>query len=195
MSDDSTILGYIAEFYLSSRDFNGVPVRNLRQQFALDHAGATQLAERLVRTGQVDLMFGNVHPNTHIRAFSHIPSEKQLKFLNELGLSDSVCVYPARKYLASLPLDTRLEGRPFDLELAKGAGQLEFRAFDLSVLEHYRNDPRYYYETNFISGSISIRDEFFENASMPKHDQVLMQTFGFAYDTTSTVQWLFFCAT
>lgn len=53
MSDDSTILGYIAEFYLSSRDFNGVPVRNLRQQFALDHAGATQLAERLVRTGQL----------------------------------------------------------------------------------------------------------------------------------------------
>lgn len=50
------------------------------------------------------------------------------------------------------------------------------------MLEHYRNDPRYYYETNFISGSISIRDEYFESSSLPEHDQVLLQTFGFAYD-------------
>ena len=113
---------------------------------------------------------------------SHITHQQQLKFLEDIGLTESICVYPSRTYLATLPLETRFEGRPFDLELARGFGQLDYRVFDLSILEHYRNDPRYYYETDFINGSISIRDEYFEKESMPAHDQVLLQSFGFAYD-------------
>jgi len=183
MIDDSTALEYISEFYLSSRDFNGVPVRTLRNELGLEQPTAKELLERLLRAEKIDLLFGNIHPNPHIKAFSHIPHEKQLQFLKEIGLTDSVCVYPGKIHLLTLPLEARFEGRPFDLELARGHGQLEHRAFDLAVLEHYRNDPRYYYETNFINGSISIKDEYFENDSMPEHDQVLMQTFGFAYDT------------
>lgn len=182
MIDDSTALEYISEFYLSSLDFNGVPVRTLRKHLGHDMLATTELLERLLKAEDVDLLFGNVHPNPHIKAFSHIGHEQQLEFLKELGLTDSVCVYPGKKHLAKLPLDARFEGRPFDLELAQGYGQLEYRAFDLSVLEHYRNDPRYYYETDFVNGSISIKDEYFESQSMPKHDQVLMQSFGFAYD-------------
>lgn len=182
MMDDPTALEYIAEFYLSSHNFNGLPVRTLREHLGLDMLAANELLERLVKAEEVDLLFGNVHPNPHIKAFSHITHAQQLAFLKELGLTDSVCVYPGKKYLARLPLDTRFEGRPFDLELARGYGQLEHRAFDLSILEHYRNDPRYYYETDSINGSISIRNEYFENESMPQHDQVLMQSFGFAYD-------------
>jgi hypothetical protein len=179
---DSAALEYISEFYLSSRDFNGVPIRTLRKHIGLDMPATRELLERLVKSEDVDLLFGNVHPNPHIKAFSPITHEQQLEFLKECGLTDSVCVYPGKKHLATLPLDARFEGRPFDLELARGYGQLEYRAFDLSVLEHYRNDPRYYYETDFINGSISIKDEYFENRSMPEHDQVLMQSFGFAYD-------------
>lgn len=66
--------------------------------------------------------------------------------------------------------------------MAKGAGQLDFRTFDLSVLEYYRNDPRYSYETDFIHGQICIADEYFESESVPEHDQIILQTFGFAYD-------------
>ncbi len=182
MIDDSTALEYISEFYLSSPDFNGVPARILRKHLGFDMLATSELLERLVKAEDVDLLFGNFHPNPHIKAFSHITHEQQLDLLKKLGLTDSVCVYPGKKHLAKLPLDARFEGRPFDLELARGYGQLEHRAFDLSVLEHYRNDPRYYYETDFINGSISIKDEYFESQSMPKHDQVLMQSFGFAYD-------------
>jgi hypothetical protein len=180
---DSDALEFISDFYLSSRDFNGVPVRTLRNHLELDMLATSELLERLVKSEEVDLLFGNVHPNPHIKAFSHITHEQQLEFLKELCLTDSVCVYPGKKQLAKLPLEERFKGRPFDLQLARGHGQLEYRAFDLAVLEHYRNDPRYYYETDFINGSISIRDEYFENESMPKHDQVLMQSFGFAYDS------------
>lgn len=179
----SDALKFISDFYLSSRDFNGVSVRRLRDHLRLDMLATCGLLERLVKSEEVDLLFGNVHPNPNIKAFSHITHEQQLEFLKELGLTDAVCVYPGKKHLATLPLEARFAGRPFELELARGHGQLEYRAFDLAVLEHYRNDPRYYYETDFINGSISIRDEFFENGSMPKHDQVLMQSFGFAYDS------------
>lgn len=54
------------------------------------------------------------------------------------------------------------------------------------VLEHYRNDPRYFYETNSISGSISIENEYFESRDMPDSDQILLETFGFAFDEAET---------
>jgi hypothetical protein len=66
------------------------------------------------------------------------------------------------------------------LELALGQAQLAHRAFDLSVLEAYRNDPRYYYQTNDVSGSIHVSDEYGKH--MPESDRILLQSFGFAYD-------------
>ena len=182
MIEDQALLKTITEFYFSSRDFNGFPVRSLRKEFraTLDQAkGATR---RLLAAEKIDVLFGNVHPNPHIKAFSHISNDQQQTFLQELEFTDHVCLYPSKKHLATLDVADRFKGLPFDLELAQGSGQLEYRVFDLSVLEHYRNDPRYYYETNFINGSISIRDEYFESSSMPDHDQVLLQTFGFAHD-------------
>lgn len=182
MIDDASALEYISEFYLSSSDFNGVPVRTLRKDLGLELPAVKELLVRLLRTEQIDLLFGNIHPNPHIKAFSQTTHEQQLQFLEEIGLTGSVCVYPGKVHLMTLPLEARFEGRPFDLELARGNGQLEHRAFDLAVLEHYRNDPRFAYETNFINGSISIKDEYFESDTMPERDHVLMQTFGFAYD-------------
>lgn len=182
MSGDSNVLEYISEFYLSSGDFNGVPVRDLRRQYALSAEDASLLVERLLRAGHVDVMFGNLHSNPHIKAYEGVPHERQLAFLAELGLRDHHCVYPSATLLATLDLARRFEGRPYELELARGAGQLDYRAFDLSVLEHYRDDPRYYYETNFIGGSICVSNDHYKSESMPERDQVLLQTFGFAYD-------------
>jgi hypothetical protein len=76
----------------------------------------------------------------------------------------------------------KYKGMPFSLVLALGAAQLDFRCFDLSVLEIYRNDPRYYYRVGDTEGMISISDKFYRNKKMANSDQVLLQTFGFAYD-------------
>lgn len=182
--NDLDILDAITEAYLSSRDFNGFSVRRLRQEFSATMEQAKEATRRLLVTDHIEALFGNVHSNPHIKAFSHISNAQQQKFLQELEFTDHVCLYPSRRHLATIQLTDRFGGQPFDLELAQGCGQLEFRVFDLSVLEHYRNDPRYSYETNFINGSISIRDEYYESASMPERDQVLLKTFGFAYDDT-----------
>lgn len=179
---DQALLDAIAQHYLSSGDFNGYSVRRLRREFKLETREAKTTVERLLLIGKIEVLFGNVHPNPHIKAFSNISNEAQLRFLAELEFTDHICLFPSREFLATLSEVERFKASPFAFELALGAGQLDFRAFDLSVLEHYRNDPRYYYETNFIGGSISIRDECFKPHAMPRHDQVLLQTLGFAYD-------------
>jgi len=75
MIDDSTALEYISEFYLSSHDFNGVPIRELRSHLGVDITAMREMVARLVKAQDVDLLFGNVHPNPHIKAFSHITHE------------------------------------------------------------------------------------------------------------------------
>ena len=125
-------------------------------------------SENRYRYRKIDVMFGNVHPNPHIKAFSDIPNEDQQKFLDDVEFTDHICLYPSREFLTKIPDVERFKDTPFTYELALGAGQLDFRVFDLSVLEYYRNDPRYYYETDFINGSISIHDEYFEAGTMPE---------------------------
>ena len=176
------IIESIVQFYLESGDFNGFPVYRLKQEFGLSAIEAKNMIQDLIRSHRIDVVFGNIHPNPHIKAFSNITGEDQLRFLEELEFSEHFCLYPSPETLSALPETQRFEHAPYEMELALGAGQLDYRVFDLSVLEHYRNDPRYYYETNFINGRISIHDEHYESDSMPKHDQVLLQTFGFAYD-------------
>ena len=60
-----------------------------------------------------------------------------------------------------------------------GCSQLEFRSFDLSALEFYRNDPRFYYRNDDVRGSVSIRDE---DPSGPDGDKTLLQSFGFCFN-------------
>jgi hypothetical protein len=54
--------------------------------------------------------------------------------------------------------------------------------FDLSVLEAYRNDPRYSYATDDIRGQIYIKAEGYESPQFPERDKILLETFGFADD-------------
>lgn len=167
------LLACITEFFMSSSDFNGLSGREVEE----DHLEA--LAS-LVRDGKVTVVFGDRHANPHILALPPESVEEQLEKLKTLGIGDA-CLYPTRSHLESVIDPGRYEGRPYTYLLAVGEPQLSHRVFDLMVLESYRNDPRYYYETNDISGSISVASEESVEA-MPKSDQILLQTFGFAYD-------------
>lgn len=182
MNDDA-LLAAATEFYFESGDFNGLPAREVVRRFGVDLAEVRAATRRLVEADELEALFPDVYSNPHIKTFSTPPVSEQLKQIDSFNFNGHVCLYPSRRHLSKAPLGDRYRDRPFELELARGAGQLEYRAFDLSVLEHYRNDPRYRYETNFIGGSIVVRDEFFRSDSMAEHDQVLLQTFGFAYDS------------
>lgn len=172
------ILSQIVQHYLNSSDFNGFPIRD----FTLNMDALKNILILLIEEDKISLNFGDVHPNPYIKAFREHPKEKQIELLQSLEDLIHVCAYPSPAHLKGIIEQSRFQDRPFTLRLALGEPQLAPEYFDLSVLEFYRNDPRYYYENDDIQGNISIKDEYFESQAMPESDQVLLQTFGFAYD-------------
>lgn len=178
---DDLILKSIVRHYLESRDFNGLPVREM-------FCGQTEMEktrehlEQLVRHGKITMEFGLGHPNPHIKAFP--PNSDPDHQIAELRRNDlkHACAYPTPEVLASVVAPESSRDRPFTRRLMLGEAQLDFHAFDLAVLEFYRNDPRYYYENDDVRGTISIKDAYADSSQMHERDQVLLETFGFGYD-------------
>ncbi len=176
------LLKRVTEFYLSSGDFNGLPTGGLFSTDADRDRLRTDL-RGLLEHECITVEFGACSPNPHIKPFTITASsaERQRKQLLNDDLQHA-CLYPTPSVLANAVDPTAYHDRPFTLRLMLGEGQLDHHAFDLSVLEFYRNDPRYYYEVDDIRGSISVRDAFFNSSAMRESDQVVLQTFGFGYD-------------
>lgn len=123
------------------------------------------------------MLFADTDENPHILRFGFEPVDVQGQ---KLSITDDLyhtCVYPREAHLREVVDPAAYDGKPYTFELAVGGPQLSYRSFDLSVLEAYRNDPRYMYQNNDIKGSISVRDEHFESEHMLERDQVLLQTY------------------
>lgn len=187
------ILKRVTDHYLESSHFNGLPINALA-----DREGELEVPEliaqmleppgpppeeviravgELVELGSVTAVFGDIHPNPHIRAFPDEPKGKTLAKLNG-PIAGYACLYPTAEHLAQVINPTDYSGRPYELELAMGGPQLEHRAFDLHVLEPYRNDPRLSYQTNDISGQICVKAE---GSGLKESEEVYLR-FGFCYD-------------
>jgi hypothetical protein len=176
-SDD--LLAAVKAFYFNSHEFNGYPVYRLKEEFAASDEAAKTAIQSLVSDGRVDIVTTG---NPHIRPFNFAEPHVQLLELNGREFHEHICLYPSVTLLADAPEVERYRDSPFSRELALGVGQLEFRMFDLSVLEDYRNDPRYHYETDSLWGRICVRDEYYQSNRMDERDQVILKSFGFAYD-------------
>lgn len=182
MVDKEVLLEEITRFYLESRDFNGIPLQKLDSKLELNQDELCKGLTSLIEEENVSIVYGDIHPNPHIRALLDAPKEHQIGNLTPENLKHA-CAYPLTKHLKRVVDKSKYEGKPFTLMLAHGEPQLAFKAFDLSVLEHYRNDPRYYYSNDDLYGKISISDEYYESEEMPKQDKILLQTFGFCYNS------------
>jgi hypothetical protein len=165
--------------YFESSDFNGMPIYGFEGTFDVD----TPEFRAVLRAGiEKEILTANFHGNTHILRFSGTPTVKLLEVFDSAEYPSHTCLYPHPKKLIDSPRLAGYAASPYAAELAKGGGQLDFRAFDLSVLENYRNDPRYSYNTDFIHGQICIEDAYYDSGKMQEHDQILLDSFGFAYD-------------
>ncbi len=177
------ILKAVITQYLTSHEFNGLSYSRLSESLNIVEGELNILLGQLLQEEQIEIVYGNYHPNPHIKAFSGADKEQQIAKLNNKDLLASACIYPHNNLLKTIPeIFTDYADRPYTKELALGAGALDFRAFDLSVLEIYRNDPRYHYYTNDIGGRISVTDKHYMSNEMPPSDKALLQTFGFCYD-------------
>lgn len=175
------LIAAATDYYLHTRDFKGYPGHHIHTQFGLPYEDIRDLFASLVSDGRGTIVFGDLHPIPHIRVYADEAPDAQLQKLEAASL-EQACLYPSSRHLATTVSDTDYQDRPFTRELALGAGQLEFRSFDLSVLEIYRNDPRYRYSNDDVKGHICVTEEIYESDQMQKKDQVIMETFGFSYD-------------
>jgi len=188
--DSKKTLQKITKFYLDSRNFNGIPIVDLGGNFEKVKGVLRGLLEK----EKIVLNFGDRHPNPHILALEPEPKEEQIKKLDKLIFEKPIyekygpltirtnsincCAYPSKIHLKSVVDPDNYKDRPYTLLLALGEPQLSYRTFNLKILEIYRNDPRYHYETDDIHGSISVKSE----SNLEDRDEVFLQTFGFAYD-------------
>lgn len=126
----------VEEKYFSSGDFNGMPIYGLEGVFDING----EAFKASVRKGiEDDILTARVDGNPHIRAFSNIPKDKILEAFDASEYPGHICLYPHEKRLTNSNKLAEYSQSPYELELARGAGQLDYRTFDLSVLEYYRN--------------------------------------------------------
>jgi len=177
----NSVLDGITSFYLESKDFNGIPVGTLCKQHKMSCDELRQPLNQLLEDNLICVVFGDIHPNPHIKAFPDEPKQEQSAKLLTDALN-SACIYPSQKQLDEVVDRQQFTGQPFTLCLALGEAKLSFKSFDLSVLEHYREDPRYYYDNNDIDGFISVSDKYIDSHELTEKDKIVLQTFGFSYD-------------
>lgn len=184
MLDRNELLVEISDFYLESSDFNGIPVSTLIRKYG--ETEVRSVLEQLIYDGLVSVVFGDYHPNPHIKALPSEPITEQIVKIKGERFRHA-CVYPTSSHLKNTVDSEEYTDRPFELCLALGEPQLAFKSFELSVLESYRNDPRYMYKYFDTYGYISIKDEFYQTSHVKDSDQILLQSFGISLDKDGQV--------
>ena len=104
-------LARITDFYLKSRDFNGILITDLGKDFEV----IRNTLRKLLKEEKFVLSFGDRHPNPHILAFEPEPKEEHLEKLDNLQFQELIyeeygslriqrnsincCAYPSRNHL------------------------------------------------------------------------------------------------
>jgi hypothetical protein len=196
------ILNEVTNYYLDSKDFNGLSIEDLYKKSSLSEDKFKKEIITLIKNRKIDLIYEGDIPNPNIKPFLAPVVKKQIEKLFQINIDDHIrqseanatvfgegdiqiksvqgigcCVYPTPEHLKNIVDWKKYISRPFTLRLAMGEWQLRPYFFELSVLAIYRNDPRYAYQTDDISGSISYVDEKLLNVS----DRIFVEHFGFGF--------------
>ena len=175
------ILQDVSEFYIKSRDFNGIPFIKLSEVTGLSSQDLIKALIELVGEGNVTLAFAKISQNPHIKRLPDLPVDEQLRHFRKEPLEE-ICIYPSKSILESKIDVSTLDDKPFTKKLALGDAQLQPLYFDLVVLERYYNDPRYNFKFYDYGGSINISDEYCVSNRIAERDKIFIESFGLGYD-------------
>ena len=84
------ILNKITEYYLRSRDFNGISLEDLYKSIALSENDFKSKILGLIRNRKIDLIYEGDIPNQHIKPFPAPTIEKQIEKLNQYKIDDHI---------------------------------------------------------------------------------------------------------
>jgi hypothetical protein len=156
---NNKLLKLVTEHYLNSKDFNGYDLSFFIKNMEMSLEQFREWIGGFIKRGELSLRFRNFHCNPYIKRMPDLDREKDLELLAKSEL-ETVVAYPTSKVLVNIVNKEEYKGRPFSLRLALGEAHMDYHCFDLSVLEFYRNEPRYYYKVNDVNGSIYIKDKY-----------------------------------
>jgi hypothetical protein len=167
----------VLKFYLESRDFNGLALRDASQA-TLDEA------VDLVKAGRVEVISSADFMNPHIRPWSSGRSrDEQLQDIaNSADDELVVCLYPAAATLAEHIQPGLYADQPYRRRQAMGEGHLEVVYFRIDILEQYRNDPRYDFHLDDFGLRLSAGEAAYMDEEEYEDDKTSISHLGFAYD-------------
>ena len=154
---NSAILNRITNFYLGSSQFNGMPARSLADRLELSLDELRPSISPLIETEQVSIVYGDRHPNPHIRALPDEPISVQIEKLYSDRL-ERACLYPLSDHLDRVVNKTHFIEKPYTLELALGSPQYTFAFFDPSVLDQFLTHAESHVQSD-IEGRLTLKDK------------------------------------
>jgi hypothetical protein len=199
----------IYNFFVNSRDFNGIPLSTLAENLGIEYNDVLPILRVLVEENVASIQ-GDLNP--HIIRFGHYQKDTQLQYLKKAELNERkiidtllrnsidpelpsiqivvesvpLCVYPSPSYLKTNRDVSGMENVPFTKQLALGEAFLMPMFFELNVLERYFTDPRYHFTFHDYSGQISYQETEEQKSTLKDHDQIFLKSFGLGYDEEQT---------
>ncbi len=191
------ITNTVYNFFVSSNDFNGIPLREISSKLNIEYVESINLIKELVTQ---DILSIQSSTNPHIIGRQHYPIETQLTILNDAketkvtyetlgGITIQhehtefpICLYPSQSYLKDNTDILNYETAVFTKELALGEPQLKPIFFEIEVIDRYFNDPRFHFRFNDFSGEISCKYDEDGHPILRKEDQIFLKTFGLGFD-------------
>jgi hypothetical protein len=176
MENKNDLLKCITNYYLESNDFNGLPTWESVKKYRKNEKLFRSHLVELIDEDKVAILFMDSTENAFINRLGFGKKEIQKKRIkNDVDLRG--CLYPSSNQLIKTVSKNKYKEEPYKLCLALGAPQLSFKSFDLSILEFYRNDPRYRYKNDDIRGQI-----YYDSDDLAQSDKTYLKTFGFSYN-------------
>src|SRR5687767_7030646 len=80
----------VKEYYLTSRDFNGITLEDLYQFSKLSEDKFKSVLTELIRSRDIDLIYEGDIPNPHIKPFPAPPIDKQIEKLSSLVIEQHI---------------------------------------------------------------------------------------------------------
>lgn len=191
------IKNIIYEFFVTSSDFNGIPLRSISQKIDITYKKSIDVIKELVKEDIISIQSST---NPHIIGFQHYPVDSQLNILEEakkikesiLSLGEftfssedtefPICLYPSKNYLQKKRDLTEFESAVYTKQLALAEPHLKPIFFEIEVLERYFNDPRFDFKFKDYSGEISCKYDENEKPFVREEDEIFLKTFGLGFD-------------
>ena len=174
--DEKTVESHVVSHYLTSGDYNGLPLSRLASDLGADRRRLLEVVVPLVRAGRVSLP-SPYQTNPHVKLFD-VPVEEQLLRVDERELW-LLCLYPTPSSVSKAIDPSKYDDRPFTKLMVLAYPKGLWVPFRLNVLDLYQRDPRYEFRFNGFSGSIEMLDEYRDQ--LEESDKITVR-FGLGYD-------------